>query len=169
MTRCILLLCLIAAATVGCIRLPEGLHVNVTATGCTTSGTCPWADGKPHNWYDATTREIVVAPGQSLKVWAHEACHAHQHQVILDETGEEPRLVASAFNPAASIADLHEWLATAEGNAYAAVVVEQAGPNTWGAHYAPLLEDFAEACGRYMTGGDVDPTRAQFFDERGFK
>ena len=169
MTRLIMLLCLIAAATVGCIKLPAGLHVNESTTGCTTSGTCPYTDGKPHNWYDATTREIVVAPGQSLKVWAHEACHAHQHQTILDETGKEPRLVVSAFNPTARIADLHEWHGTDEGKAYAAVV-EQAGPNPWGMHYTPLLEDFAEACGRFLTDwGDLDPVRAQFFDERGFR
>jgi len=163
-----ILVTMLAVLFVGCIRLPDGLHVYESTNGCSSQGVCPWTDGQPKNWYDAASREVVVAPNQSLKVWAHEACHAHQHQTILDETGQEPVQVSSSFNPAVRIADLHEWVATSEGVAYAAVV-EQAGANGWGAHYAPLLEDFAEACGRYMVGRELDPVRAAFFTARDFK
>lgn len=144
-----LVLALCAAALVGCIRVPAGTHVLVTDT---PQDLC----GAYTNCYHAPSRTIVVLPGQSLKLWAHELCHAHQHQVILDEQGREPSL------------DMHEWLNTSEGLAYGAVV-DASGPNGWDAHFAPLIEDFAEACGRYLVGQDVDTGREAFFAERNFK
>jgi len=152
----------------GCMKVPSGLHVNVTTSGCTTQGVCPYNDGKPHNWYDAASREIVVAPGQSLVVIAHEACHAHQHQVILDETGKEPAQVVSSFNADAQMADLREWLTTTEAIAYTAVR-EVAGPAPWGDYGIVLLEDFASSCGRFLTDQPLDAVRGEFFSTRGFK
>lgn len=35
-----------------------------------------------HNWYDQRTRTIHVIPGQSLRVYAHEACHAWQGRAL---------------------------------------------------------------------------------------
>jgi len=131
------------------MALPEGTRVVVTDTPevwCVVRVNC----------YHAPTRTIVLVPGQSLKALAHEGCHAHQHATVLAETGGEPSL------------DLHEWFTTAEAVQYAAVVA-QAGPNEWGEHYTALLEDFAEACGRFLTDYSNEPGRAAFFEARGFK
>lgn len=51
-----------------------------------------------HNWYDQRTRTIHVIPGQPLRVYAHEACHAWQGRNL----------------PADDIA-LTGWKATPEG------------------------------------------------------
>jgi hypothetical protein len=135
--------------TVGsaCMRVPAGLHVIVTDTPedyCIQRANC----------YRSDLRAIVVVPGQSLKLWAHETCHAHQHQTVLDETGSEPDV------------DLHQWLDTNEGIEYAHVV-SVAGPTDWG-NWNTLLENFAEACGRFLTDQLTEPGRFAFFKERSF-
>ena len=157
--KILLAIMLLGLASVGCMSLPAGVSVRVTDDGCNSQGVCPWGGDDPRNWYDAGTREIILAPGQSLKVLAHEGCHAHQHQVILTEAGE-PRPNSHGWF------ELLEWLDTTEGIEYAAAIV---GLPPLQAHGNILLEDFAEACGRYMTGKELDATRTAFFEERGFK
>lgn len=137
--------------TVGsaCMSVPTGLHVVVTDTPedyCSAHNNC----------YRSDLRAIIVAPNQSRKLWAHEACHAHQHQTILDETGIEPT------------GDLHEWLDTSEGIEYAQVVAI-AGPTQWGDWNTPL-ENFAESCGRYLTDWPgQESQRAAWFAARDYK
>lgn len=147
-----LVLLVLALASVGCMKVPPGTSILVT------DSPEPYCNARV-NCYVAATRTIVMVPGQSIRVLAHEGCHAHQHWTILEETGDEPRR------------DMVEWLDTSEATAYAAVV-EQAGPHEFGAHYVPLIEDFAEACARYMVDDDqwpLDPVRAAFFAERDFR
>lgn len=140
------LLCLLAS---GCMRVPAGLHVIVTdqpETYCRQRVNC----------YLPSQRAIVVVPDQSIKLWAHEACHAHQHQTVLDAG-----LTASD--------DLHEWYGTAEATAYRAVAEAAPVPAEWNLSAPTLLEDFAEACGRYLTGWqDREPGRDKFFAAGGF-
>lgn len=162
MKKLLLALAVLAALSVGCISLPDGLHVYETNSGCASDGVCPFHDGAPHNFYYAPTREIVVVPGQSLKVWAHEACHAHQHQTILDELHAEPLDLT-----------LHEWYQTSEGQAYLAAI--DGHPHaSWPAiaDHDSALEDFGEACGRYLVNDPrwpLDPVRTAFFDARDFR
>jgi hypothetical protein len=59
----------LALLLTGCIALPPGLHVTV---------------GGDANYYDAPTRTIALAPDQPMAIWAHEACHARQHEKILE-------------------------------------------------------------------------------------
>lgn len=149
-------------AAVGCMSVPTGLHVYETNSGCTSDGVCPWGDSGYRQFYYAPTREIVVVVGQPLKVWAHEACHAHQHQAILDETGREPVGLTLA-----------EWQTTDEGVAYAAAIAGWPRPDWYAiANNYSLLEDFAEACGRYLVQDPrfpSDPARDVFFEARDFR
>jgi hypothetical protein len=160
MIRILLIGIVLSLASVGCMSTPAGLHLHVDEHGCNSQGVCPWSDGEPRNWYDAGTREIVLAPGQSLKKLAHEACHAHQHQTIIDAVGE------ASVSPASGFYDLREWLDTSEGIMYAKVVV---GLEPLDPHGIVLLEDFAEACGRFLTDQLTEPVRKSYFEGRGFK
>lgn len=102
------------------------------------------------NCYNAEERAIVVSPGSSLQVIAHEACHAHQHQTVLTETGREPTL------------DLREWADTREARSY------DVPPLAYSYHEGgdSKLEDFAEACAQYLTGYPAqDPARQTWFAE----
>jgi hypothetical protein len=149
----------LALATVGCMSTPAGLHVYESKVGCTSDGECPWEDGAKHNFYLARLHEIVIVPGQPFKVIAHEACHAHQQQEVIDETGHDVSRT------------LVEWLDTDEAFSYNAVVIA-AGPAPWGDSGIRVLEDFAEACGRYLANDDrwpQEPQRAAWFAARGFK
>jgi hypothetical protein len=158
MKRLIVPLAMIGILFTGCMSVPSGVHLYVTDTGCTSQGFCPWADGQVHDFYYAPTREIVVAPGQSIKVEAHELCHAHQQETIIEETGHEPRGLT-----------LQDWLDTSEGRAYAAVVEANVRPASWRLSLDNTVEDFAEACARYLTHwADQDPARDQFFESEGF-
>lgn len=144
-----LVLALCAAALMGCMKVPAGTHVLVTDH---PQDLC----GSYTNCYHAPTRTIVVVPGQSLKVWAHELCHAHQHQTILDQLGREPGL------------SLDEWYDTDEANDWLVVVGDRAGDG-FDAAFASPLESFAEACAMFLTGKPLDDLRYGFFEERGFK
>lgn len=146
--------------SVGCIKLPPGLRVYLSEDGCNTQGTCPWGGDEPRNWYDVENREIVISPNQTLKVLAHEGCHAHQHQVVIEAVGEARADSVTGFY------DLREWLDTTEAKEYAATI---AGLPPIQTHGIILLEDFAEACGRYLTGTELDEVRTSFFRERSFK
>lgn len=97
----------------------------------------------------------MVVPNQSLRVLAHEGCHAHQHYTVLTELGREPRL------------DMRDWLDTSEAEAYAAVV--DGRPTDWKLSADNLIEDFAEGCARYMVGLPSTDARDTFFAERNFK
>jgi len=146
-------------AAVGCMSVPQGVHIYVSDSGCTSDGYCPWPDGAPHDFYYAPTRELVVSGGQSVKVDAHELCHAHQHETILEETGREPVGLT-----------LTEGLLTDEAAAYRVVAEANPRPASWTLSKDNLIEDFAEACGRYLTGWrDQDPARDAFFAARGFR
>lgn len=146
-------------AAVGCMSVPAGLHVYATDTGCTSDGRCLFHDGAPHNFYDVVGHEIVVVPGQPLKVVAHEACHAHQQQEVRDELGED-----------VSVTEV-EWYRTQEAAEYAAFTGGII--HGWSGMSAPtLLEDFAEACGRYLAQDPRypgDPAIDAFFTARDFR
>ena len=156
----LLLLC-VSILSASCMTLPRGVRVFVSDRGCTSDGVCPFGDGHPCNFYFPPTREIVIKPGQSCHVVAHELCHAHQHQVILDETGREPADLS-----------LKEWYDTAEAAAYQGAVAAHPRPDDWRMSADTLLEDFAEACGRFLVR-DPDypgePNRDQFFRDRNFR
>lgn len=133
-------------------RMPEDTHIYVTETGCSSAGRCPFEDGLAHNWYDTLTREIVVAPGQSLRLWAHEACHARQHETVRRELGIEPS------------ADLHEWYRTGEALRYHMEVGMEPRPTDWRLSADTLLEDFAESCARFTVGVASTSTRDGYFN-----
>jgi hypothetical protein len=173
------LIALAALSGIGCMSVPSDLHVFVSTNGCNSQAECPWQDGTTHNYYDANLHEIVVAPEQSLKTWAHEACHAHQQMTVIAETGQD---VSPVLQPGSNthLPDLHEWLTTREAQDYA-VAVATDGPPQWGTHGIALLEDFAEACGRYLVphtympglemevSFEISPARSAFFAARDFK
>ena len=141
-------LLLLSLAAVGCIRVPPGTTVLVTDA--------PEAYCEARvNCYHAPTRTIVLVPGQSLRVFAHEGCHAHQHWSILDE------------GKTASV-DLHEWYDTAEAREYADAATALR-PTDWRLSADTLIEDFAESCARYMTGMENEPGRVSFFERRDFR
>ena len=147
--KTLMLALVLVLTTAGCIKVPEGISIVVTDE---PEALC----GQYVNCYHAPTRTIVVLPGQSAKLLAHELCHAHQHQTILDETGIEPSL------------DLREWYGTSEAGAYMAVREAAPVPTEWRLSADTALEDFAEGCGRFLTGSDMEPARAAFFAARGF-
>ncbi len=100
-------------------------NTGVSWTGCASDGECHW-----YNFYWASTREIVLQPGEGQnKVW-HEYGHAHQHWSI---NGGEP-LRPSDY-------DLESWYQTAEGISYVAAVSGLSWPWTHSAQSG--LEDFA--------------------------
>ena len=159
-TALLVLLCASVLAA-SCMSLPPGTHVFVSDDGCTSNGVCPWEAGHACNFYYAPTREVVVGPGQSCRPLMHELCHAHQHQTILSETGREP-----------SDLTLVEWNDTAEAAAYASAIAGHPHPADWRLSRDTLLEDFAEACGRYLARDPrypSDPLRDQFFSDRNFR
>lgn len=122
----------------GCLAVPEGTHVFVSSNGCTSSGTCPFSGMA--NYYWASEREAVVAPGQSAFITAHELCHAHQHYVILKETDKEPSI------------NLSEWYNTEEGKSF--VEMAEDNPFVWQRmSRGEPLEDFANTCSYWF----VDP------------
>lgn len=153
-------LLLFAVIATGCMSIPLGLHIHVTADGCATDGTCT-PPGTSHNYYRASLREIVIRPNQPFKMLAHEACHAHQQQQVIDETGHD-------------IADdsLAEWESTREARDYKALVADTPIPAEWWLSTPTLVERFAEACGRYFAQDPAypsDPMTDAFFDVRGFR
>ena len=159
--KVLLILLCVSLLGAGCMQLPPGTHIFVSDDGCTSDGFCVRLDGHLCNFYYAPTREVVVAPGQSCRLLMHELCHAHQHQTILNETGREP-----------SDLTLYEWDDTAEAAAYASVVAGHPRPDDWRISRDTLLEDFAEACGRYMARDPrypSEPNRDQFFSDRNFR
>ena len=144
----IIALALLAFAAIGCMKVPEGTSILVTDS---PEALC----GERTNCYHAPSRTIVMVPNQSLRVLAHEGCHAHQHYTVLEELGREPRL------------DMSDWLDTSEAHDYAAVV--DGRPTEWRLSADNLIEDFAEGCARYMVGLPSTDARDTFFAERGFK
>lgn len=148
-----ILLLLFGLLFVGCMRVPEGLTIVETkdpASLCVFHVNC----------YRPDLRMIVLVPGQTSKTVFHEACHAHQHQTIMDERGDDAQVTI----------DLREWLTTDEASSYARVV-KRAGPAPWSATLPGLIQDFAESCGRYLAQ-DADfpnePNRNAWFEERNF-
>lgn len=136
----------------GCLSLPDGLHVYETTDGCTSTGFCPYGGESSANYYYAPLREIVISPGQGKLTLFHEGCHAHQHQVILDEIGREPTL------------DMREWIDTAEGQSfitttgwtadggldpYGPTFLPNETPWAWLSHQSPV-EDFANTCALWL-------------------
>jgi hypothetical protein len=159
--RALLVLLCASLLGAGCMSLPRGTHIFVSDDGCAGDGFCPSKDAHHCNFYYAPTREIVVAPGQSCRSLMHEFCHAHQHETILEETGREP-----------SDLTLKEWYDATEAAAYAPVVAAHPHPDDWQLTADTLLEDFAEACGRYMARDPRypgEPNRDQFFSDRDFR
>jgi hypothetical protein len=154
----------------GCLALPEGLTIHVSENGCLPDGTCPYGGKAPATFYWAPTRTIVAAPNQGKSTLAHEACHAHQHEMILEDLGHEPSNV-----------DLRDWYETAEGKSF----VETTGwkstsvsgqPPTWtGSHpwsylsNANPIEDFANTCSRFLVDPQgltgLDPVRSAWAQE----
>lgn len=148
-----LVLTLCALTGVACMSVPPGTTILVTDS---PEALC----NQRVNCYHAPSRTIVLVPGQSLKTLAHEGCHAHQHATVLDELGREPRT------------DLTDWYETSEAEAYAAVVEAAPRPADWRMSADNLLEDFAEACGRYMAQDPRwpgEPSRDAFFEARDFR
>ena len=137
------------------MSLPAGYSVQVSLVGCLANGICPFG-ATPANFYWAPTSTAVVYPNQSAWTLQHEACHAHQHLMIESELGVAPAMPY----------DLHEWLATSEGQTWTAQVTT-AWPATgqWaiepGAHNA--IEDFGISCGLYESNPQqlqqIDPIR----------
>lgn len=141
-------------AATACMNLPEGVHIHVTDSGCTTEMDCPY--GRPGNFYWAPLRQVVVMPGQGERTVMHELCHAHQHQVILEELGREPAL------------DLREWYGTSEGQSFSALAAEHPPPWAWLSALTPL-EDFANTCALWNVDPDElrkrDPARWEWMKE----
>jgi hypothetical protein len=79
----------------------------------------------------------VVKPNSDITVVVHEACHAHQHQTILNETGKEPNI------------ELDQWYKTAEARSYAAAIAGLGRPAGWAA--TTDIEDFASSCMMWLT------------------
>jgi len=117
MKRLLWLLALLPLLLTGCL-LPPGLHVIV---------------GGGANYYDAPSRTVALAPGQSAGIVAHELCHAHQHEMVLEK------------NPASD--NLWLYFGTSEGMAFLAL--RNQAPS------ADALEDAAWVCAWYY----VDPSR----------
>lgn len=119
-------------------QVPAGFHVYHSPDGCTEDRRCPYP-GKEDlaGFYDAPTRAAVIVLGDALDV-LHETCHAHQHLVILQETGMEPGLA------------LNEWYGTTEGQMWTAATEGHPSLWTWGRQNG--MEDFAESCGRFYMG-----------------
>ena len=95
------LLALLPLLLTGCF-LP-GLVIRVDPNGCLANGDCM---GAGTNGYNAETRTILLSPDAPVAVLAHELCHAHQHQVVLEGLHKEPDNT------------LRTWYLTAEGQDY---------------------------------------------------
>jgi len=147
-----------AALMAGCLSLPDGLQVTVSPDGCTPDRS--YCMGRPANYYYPPTRTVVMAPGQGLPQTAHEVCHGHQHEVILEATGREPDITLSP------------WYTTAEGAAFLAATGWRAdgGTGDYGPTFYPnetpwdflgfnALEDAAWTCSKYLT--DPEDLRAR--------
>lgn len=148
-------LALAALASAACMTVPIGTHVFVSDRGCTSSGVCPFGGGESRNFYWESTGEVVLAPNQSLKVLAHELCHAHQAWTVFDETGKNP-----------TTPGLVEWYDTKEAWDFNAVVVATQ-PRPWAYLSDDMnLEDFATSCAMWLTDPDglraLSPERAKF-------
>jgi len=128
-----------AALLSGCISVPEGFHVHISETGCTSDGTCPFGGEGPANFYWAPLREIVLIPNQGHRTIAHEVCHAHQHQTILNETGQEPGI------------GLRAWHTTSEGISFHELAAQYPHPWPWISQEDIVLEDFANTCSLWLT------------------
>ena len=156
-------LIIIGTLASACMSVPTGLHVYVSEDGCTSTGACPYGGQAVATYYYPPLREIVAAPNQGASTLLHEACHAHQHQVILTETGKEPTI------------NLREWLATAEGTAFITATGWQpdGGTSQWGPTYYPTktpwawlsvqspLEDAANTCSLFYRDPDELEQRSQ--------
>lgn len=97
-----------------------------------------------HNWYDQTTRTIHVAPDQSLRVHAHEACHAWQGRAL----------------PAGDV-DLSGWYDTPEGRDFPGTLEQAADVCAYYVLGITLDADYTQY--DYLT--DIDP-RWQAWAER---
>lgn len=134
MKRLFWLLVLVPLLLTGCI-LPPGLQVIVSTNGCTSSGTC-WQGGSPSNFYDAPSRTVVLYPGQPVQIVAHETCHAHQHEMVLE------------MSPASN--DLMAYFGTSEGKAF--LTASGQAPST------DALENAAWVCAYwYVDRGRLTP------------
>jgi len=108
MRRLLWLLALLPLLLTGCF-LPPGVQLIV---------------GGDANYYDAPSRTVALAPDQPVAIMAHEACHAHQHQMILEK------------DPASR--NLWGYFSTSEGMSYMALTGQTPPEAT--------LEDAAWAC-----------------------
>jgi len=117
MKRLVWLLVLLPLLLTGCL-LPPGVHISV---------------GGGANYYDAPTRTIALASNQPVAIQAHEACHAHQHEMVLEK------------NPTSD--NLWLYFGTSEGMAFLALRNQAPSEGA--------LEDAAWVCAYYFT----DPSR----------
>ena len=149
----------LALLLTGCIALPAGLQVYVSENGCTPEGVCPYGGQSQANYYYSPTRTIVLAPQQGTFILIHEACHAHQHQVVLD-----------AKMP--STVDLNKWYLTSEGQAFMAATdwsrdacgaFYNPAPSPWGyvSDWTPI-EDAANTCAVWLLGMALDGPREEW-------
>lgn len=123
--------------------------------------TCQPTPAMPCNFYDVNTRTLHVRADQPLKVAAHELCHAHQQQEVLDELGIPVSV------------DEREWYQTREARDFQALVAEFPPPE-WHAIAGENtgLEVFAEACGRYLVQDPAYPSFPpydRYFESRNFR
>lgn len=142
-------------ASTACMGVLPGIHVFVSTNGCTSEGMCPFGGQHPANFYWESTREVVLAPNQSLKILAHELCHAHQHWEVISETGRD-------------LADpgLVKWYDTREARAFNEVAVA-AQPRPWAYLSADTnLEDAATTCAMWLVAPDelrtISPERYEW-------
>lgn len=142
-----------------CAGLPEGLNFYVSQDGCLPSGECPY--GAPsafgRNYYWSPTRTVVLASGAAGVTVAHETCHAHQHQMILEDLGREPSNV-----------NLEEWYETGEGRDWLAQGFEF--DQVWHRTTNPnALEDNANTCAYFFLKPDelrqISPERFAWAEE----
>lgn len=153
----------IAIAGVGCMSVPKGLHLHATYSGCTSGGEFCLPQGGG-NFYYWPTHEIVVVPNASIKVVAHELCHSHQEQTIIEYYGRQPLTL-----------DMTEWADTDEGQKWA-VVEATSPPVDWTLSKNNILERFAESCARYLVRElpgmasqfPSEPMRDEYFAARDF-
>mgnify|MGYP001174072160 CR=1 FL=1 len=152
----LVVLALASLLLTGCLYVPDGARVIVPGNGCASDGSCPFGEQTAVNFYWAPTREVVLAPNQSLRVLVHELCHAHQHGVVVNELGIEPDI------------GLTEWYRTTEGLAFD-VIATATQPRPWlYLSYNTNSEDFATSCSLWFVDPDalraLSPERAAFME-----
>ncbi len=139
------------------LSTPSGIHLYISSTACASDGSCPPSGVVA--WYNARGREVVLArqPNSSvvsvtgevtMSSVAHELCHGHQHQQVLESGWANPN-------------DIQHWLDLPEGRAYTAATGWRLEGSTWTKTGRGIygqttpIEDYAVACAVwYLSGPD---------------